>query len=362
MINIRLLSIKTNTTRRKTHLTCTSWTSTDNYGNVRRRPYHPAVPGMENRSHLPPDGGDNPNLSSTLQSECEMEIRTVRKEQSDPETSSQMGVRKDHLCDVPHKVPRFQYVDFPSLHQCIQQLTVPPLNGWLGSSSLAKAPNHRPASPKEKVPKFKYVDYPSLHHCIQQLSVPPLESWSAGLVRLNAEGGQEGSGLQKRPSQPGTVRNKQRVQMNEAGDQNEDRSRVTVFSFQHTNLVTGKEESPVGNTHKAYISDRARGLPGCVKKGNPPDCAFRFESGSGSQTDTVVMRKDRPSVISMVHTKKHQNCTKADHWDSSDSVEQVPWNTLELVCQFCQQMFTNPEKFRAHQQSHRDKVTITLYS
>ncbi|XP_051551738.1 uncharacterized protein LOC127439593 isoform X2 [Myxocyprinus asiaticus] len=316
---------------------------------------------MEDTSHLPPDGGGNPNLSSsTLQSECEMEIRTVRKEQSDPETSSQMRVRKDDLCDVPHKVPRFQYVDFPSLHQCIQQFSVPPLNGWLGSCSLAKAPNHRPVSPKEKVPKYKYVDYPSLHHCIQQLSVPPLESWSAGLVRLNAEGRQEGSGLQKRPSQPGTVRNNQRVQMNEAGDQNmEDRSRVTVFSFQHTNSVTGKEESPVGNTQRAFISDRERGLPEWVEKGNAPDCDSRFESGSGSQTDTVVMRKDRPSVISMVHTKKQQHCTKADHredqWDSSDSVEQVPWNTLELVCPFCQQMFTNPEKFRAHQQSHRDK-------
>ncbi|XP_051534860.1 uncharacterized protein si:ch211-284e13.6 [Myxocyprinus asiaticus] len=317
---------------------------------------------MEDRRHLPPDGGGNPKLSSSaVQSECDKEIRMVRKEQSDPETSTQMRVQKDDLCDVPHKVPRFQYVDFPSLHQCIQQLSVPPLNGWLGSCSLAKAPNHRPASPKEKVPKFKYVDYPSLHHCIQQLSVPPLESWSAGLVRLNADGRQEGSGLQKRPSQPGTVRNNQKAEMNETGDQNnKERSRVAVFSFSHTNSIIGKEERPVGIPHRAYTSDSERGSPERVDKGNALDCASRFVSGSGSQTDIVVVRKDRPSVISMVHRDKKQHWTKADHlevqWNSSDSVEQVPWNTLpESVCPFCQQMFTNQEQFRAHQRSHREK-------
>ncbi|KAL1274939.1 hypothetical protein QQF64_027753 [Cirrhinus molitorella] len=232
-----------------------------------------------------------------------------------------MRVRKDDLCDVPRKVPRFQYVDFPSLHQCIQQLSVPPLNGWLGSCSLTKAPNYRPASPKEKVPKFKYVDYPSLHHCIQQLSVPPLESWSAGLVRFNAEGKQDGSGLQKRPSQSGTVKNNLR-----AGDQNNDRSRVTTFSFPR-------------DTHTSVSES---------------------ESGSGSHSDAAEVRSYRPSVINMVHTDKQKHWTKADQLEeqlnSPDSVGRVPWNTLpESVCPFCQQMFTNPEQFRAHQRSHRDK-------
>lgn len=305
---------------------------------------------MEGRRHLPPDGGGNAKRSASA--ECDTEDRAVRNEQGVPETSTQRRVRKDDLCDVPRKVPRFQYVDFPSLHQCIQQLSVPPLNGWLGSCSLAKAPNYRPASPKEKVPKFKYVDYPSLHHCIQQLSVPPLESWSAGLVRFNAE--------EKHASHSGSVKNTLK-----AGDQNnDDRSRVTAFSFPrdtHTS-VSGKEERPQHD----YTSE----VPQRLEKGNAPLRSFKIskpedcgsESGSGSHCDAVVVRSDRPSVINMVHTDKQKHWTKADHLEeqlnSPDSVGRVPWNTLpESVCPFCQQMFTNPEQFRAHQRSHRDKVT-----
>lgn len=321
---------------------------------------------MEDRRHLPPDGGGNAKRSASA--ECDTEDRAVRKEQGDPETSTQMRVRKDDLCDVPRKVPRFQYVDFPSLHQCIQQLSVPPLNGWLGSCSLAKVPNYRPASPKEKVPKFKYVDYPSLHHCIQQLSVPPLESWSAGLVRFKAEGKQDGCGSQKRPSQPGTVKNNI---SNEAGDQNnEDRSRVTAYSFPRNthNSVSGKEERPQHD----YTSE----VPQRLEKDNTPlrprftkpdaalqsDCRSRAESGSGSHSTTAVVRNNRPSVINVVHTDKQKHWITADHLEeqlnSPDSVGRVPWKTVpESVCPFCQQMFTNPEQFRAHQRSHRDKVT-----
>ncbi|XP_016142354.1 uncharacterized protein [Sinocyclocheilus grahami] len=300
---------------------------------------------------------DIDNAKRSASAECNTEDRAVRKARGDPETSTQMRVRKDNLCDIPRKVPRFQYVDFPSLHQCIQQLSVPPPNGWLGSCSLTKAPDYRPTSPKEKVPKFKYVDYPSLYHCIQQLSVPPLESWSAGLVRFNAEGKQDDSG---------TVKNNLR---NEAGDQNnENRNRVTAFSFPrdtHTS-VSGKEERPQYD----YTSEVRQKL----EKGNAPlrscatkpkavlqsDCGFRSESGSGSHSDAAVVRNDRPSVINMVHTDKQKHWIKADHLEeqlnSPDSVRQVPWNTLpESVCPFCQQMFTNPEQFRAHQQSHRDK-------
>lgn len=313
---------------------------------------------MEDRRHLPLDGGGNPKCSALADKD-----KVVRIEQGDPETSTQMRVRKDDLCDVPRKVPRFQYVDFPSLHQCIQKLSVPPLNGWLGSCSLAKAPNCRPSSPKEKVPKFKYVDYPSLHHCIQQLSVPPLESWSAGLVSFNAEGRQEASGLQKRPFQPGNVKKNQR---NEAGVRNNE-SRVTGFSFPrdtHTS-VSGKEERPQHNyTSEAPQSLEEGNARSCAMKpesGLRSDCGSRLEFGSGSQSNTAV-RSDRPSVISMVYTDKQKHWTKADHLEeqlnSPDSVGRVPWNTLpESVCPFCQQMFTNPEQFRAHQRSHKDKVT-----
>ncbi|XP_052448520.1 uncharacterized protein si:ch211-284e13.6 [Carassius gibelio] len=310
---------------------------------------------MEDRRHLPPDGGGNAKRSASA--ECNTEDRVVRKEQGDPETSTQMRVRKDDLCDVPRKVPRFQYVDFPSLHQCIQQLSVPPLSGWLGSCSLTKAPDYRPTSPKDKVPKFKYVDYPSLHHCIQQLSVPPLESWSAGLVRFNAEGKQDDSG---------TVKNNLRK---EVGDQNiEDRNRVTAISFPRATRtsVSGKEERPQHD----YTSE----VPQRLEKGNAPlrfwankpeaalqsDCRSRSESGSGCDSDAAVARNDRPSVINMVYTDKQKHWTKADQLEeqltSPESVGRVTWNTLpESVCPFCQQMFTNPEQFRAHQRSHRDK-------
>ncbi|XP_043095029.1 uncharacterized protein si:ch211-284e13.6 [Puntigrus tetrazona] len=319
---------------------------------------------MEDRRHLPPDGGGKAKRSTSA--ECNTEDRGVRKEHGDPETSAQMRVRKDDLCDVPRKVPRFQYVDFPSLHQCIQQLSVPPLNGWLGSCSLAKTPNYRPASPKEKVPKFKYVDYPSLHHCIQQLSVPPLESWSAGLVRFNAEGKQDGSGSQKRPSQPGTVKNNI---SNEAGDQNnEDRSRVISFSFPRDtrNSVSGKEERPQHDYTSEVPQRSEKGNTPLRSRAAKPDAALqsdfrsRAESGSGSRSDAAVVRNARPSVINMVHTDRQKHWTTADHLEeqlnSPDSVGRVTWKTIpESVCPFCQQMFTNPEQFRAHQRSHRDK-------
>lgn len=312
---------------------------------------------MEDRRHLPPDGGGNPKLS--IKMERDTAVRAVRKQPGDPETSTQMRGRKDDLCDVPCKVPRFQYVDFPSLHQCIQQLSVPPLNNWLGSCSLTKAPNHRPTSPKDNVPKFKYVDYPSLHHCIQQLSVPPLESWSAGLVRHNAEGRSEGCEVQKMPSQSGTVRNNQRAKENEEGDRNkEDSSKVTVCSFSdpaklrntQRNSITG----PVGGPEQDCTSD-GKTLTDDLRFSTTKS---EFESGSGSQTDTMAARNHRPSVISMVHTNKHW--VRADHPEEhwNPSVERLQRNILpESVCPFCQQMFTNPEQFRAHQRSHKDKVS-----
>ncbi|KAJ7996033.1 hypothetical protein DPEC_G00232890 [Dallia pectoralis] len=104
---------------------------------------------------------------------------------TEPDTKTHR-LKEEDVSDVPVKVPRFQYVDFPSLHRCIQQLTVPPLDSWLEGCPLTlgrPSGGHGPITSKERVPKFKYVDYPSLHHCIQQLSVPPLESWRSGLAR-----------------------------------------------------------------------------------------------------------------------------------------------------------------------------------
>ncbi|TRY96725.1 hypothetical protein DNTS_032208, partial [Danionella cerebrum] len=293
---------------------------------------------MESRRNLPPDGGGNPKRSAST--ECETDEGALRRDQRDPETSTHRRVRKEDLCDVPRKVPRFQYVDFPSLHQCIQQLSVPPLNGW-----LAKTPNYRPASPQEKVPKFKYVDYPSLHHCIQQLSVPPLESWSAGLLRFNEE-----ARLSTSQAGPGRKNLKK-----EGGELNtQERGKGTGFVFPRDSSVSGWKEKTLRDSASETPQKVVATETECGLQSN---FSYRSESGSCSGE---VLRTNRPSVISLVQTDKQRLWTKADHLEeqltSGDAVGRVVWNILpESVCPFCQQMFTNPEQFRAHQRSHRDK-------
>ncbi|XP_041094267.1 zinc finger protein 135-like [Polyodon spathula] len=110
------------------------------------------------------------------------------------------------------KTPRFQYIDYPSLHKCIQQLTVPPIDSWKRRSLQEGVPELVTVHIKQElvqeeipdlhvvqikeetpelesvrvkeekdsvhgVPGFKYVDYPSLLHCLQQPSAPPGVDW-----------------------------------------------------------------------------------------------------------------------------------------------------------------------------------------
>ncbi|KAJ8266108.1 hypothetical protein GJAV_G00125950 [Gymnothorax javanicus] len=116
-------------------------------------------------------------------------IKQEKEDERKPTDPTTIIVKQEEISDVPCKVPKFQYVDFPSLHQCIQQLAIPPLETWIARCPAGWARGRGSRDTAERVPKFKYVDYPSLHHCIQQLSVPPLESWSSRLPRAASSGG-----------------------------------------------------------------------------------------------------------------------------------------------------------------------------
>ncbi|CAB1316368.1 unnamed protein product [Coregonus sp. 'balchen'] len=187
-------------------------------------------PAMEDRRLLPAGGAGDPKaklVPLVVKTEPDTKTRRVREE---AKPTIPIRVKKEDLSEVPLKVPRFQYVDFPSLHQCIQQFTVPPLDSWLEDfpPALGRPSGGRtPVTSKERVPKFKYVDYPSLHHCIQQLSVPPLESWSSGLAR-------SGCGVTGGPgsttSQPSSVRGNQTIQGDGSASAHK-QDKYTAFPF-----------------------------------------------------------------------------------------------------------------------------------
>ncbi|XP_036420276.1 uncharacterized protein si:ch211-284e13.6 isoform X2 [Colossoma macropomum] len=314
---------------------------------------------MDDRGRLPPGGGGEPKLpASTIQLEHDHEVRQVRREPGDPVTSTH--VRKEDISDVPRKVPRFQYVDFPSLHQCIKQLSVPPLEGWLTSCPLGRVPSCQPSSPKEKVPKFKYVDYPSLYHCIQQLSVPPLEIWSSGLTRPGSGESQGGMAGQNPSQMPGhSSENHQEERGNGTKQQskksNSPSPRVPnpeLAASQHPRHMLPGLSSETGKNRHTDLGDLSQKPSGS-----------RSESSSRLEADRVATRNERdvrPSVISMVRTERQKRHLEPVGWlkreKCLDSVEQVEQKSVpESVCPFCQQMFTDPEELRTHQRSHKDK-------
>ncbi|KAL7834415.1 hypothetical protein SRHO_G00286620 [Serrasalmus rhombeus] len=274
----------------------------------------------------------------------------VRREPGDPVTSTH--VRKEDISDVPRKVPRFKYVDFPSLHQCIKQLSVPPLEGWLASCPLGRVPSCQPSSPKEKVPKFKYVDYPSLYHCIQQLSVPPLEIWSSGLTRPGSGESERGMAGQNTSQMPGH------------SSENHQEERGTGTKQQ----VSKGPSSRVAYPELAALQHPRHILPGLSSESGKnhhtdPDDLSQKPSGSRLEVDRVATRNERdvrPSVISMVRTQRQKRHLEPEGWSKRekcpDSVEHVEQKTVpESVCPFCQQMFTDPEELWTHQRSHKDK-------
>ncbi|XP_076867016.1 uncharacterized protein LOC143518420 [Brachyhypopomus gauderio] len=286
---------------------------------------------MDNRRRLPPDGGGKSNLSvSAVRAEhvCER----VRRDAGDPVTSTR-GAKED-VSGVPRKVPRFQYVDFPSLHQCIKQLTVPPLKGWLASCPLAKAPTCQPSGPKEKAPKFKYVDYPSLYHCIQQLSVPPLEMWSSGLTR-------------PRPGQ-------------------ESPSRV-LGGWTHSREARGATEAvvaePLRDAPPGSGSEKGcrSGPDRTSRKRSAPrsECGSGGQSGSGTGTEGVAAGNEtaqRPSVISVAHITRRTCRTtpeeQAELQEPSDRSrrQQEEEEEEERVC------ISDLEETHRQWQSHKDQT------
>ncbi|XP_064207635.1 uncharacterized protein si:ch211-284e13.6 isoform X2 [Anguilla rostrata] len=271
-------------------------------------------------------------------------------------------VKKEDISNVPCKVPKFQYVDFPSLHQCIQQLAIPPLESWLARCPAGWPPSRGSRDTTERVPKFKYVDYPSLHHCIQQLSVPPLESWSSGLPRsVGSSGFRLGTGT---AGPPGTANQEQGSLVS---GHKRDRDSVLpgpspgpvqkkvasdTTSHKHSVRVIGQPEA------KPLIDSSDRGQPytGTTKGSEfqrhnvlaPHRATAKMKAGKGRQRPLNRMFLD-------VESDQMQPGGRPDLRDSKDPEESF-WRTVtESVCPFCQKMFTDPEELRVHQKSHRDK-------
>lgn len=324
---------------------------------------------MDNQRYLPKAGGDDSKLStSAIQPEHNSEVRQVRRQPGDSVITTR--VRKEEPADVPCKVPRFQYVDFPSLHQCIKQLSVPPLEGWLASCPLGKVPAHLPNNPKENVPKFKYVDYPSLYHCIQQLSVPPLEIWSSKLTKPSPGGLRTDTvGLQCPSQVLGGRRKSEEMQENRAEQQNKEKkgrgSTVHVPVLEPAILQYMKGTQPSSASEK---DENSQGESNMHQKhsGCSSDCVSRFESSSRLELDRAAERNKkslRPSVISLVRTERQKHRVEPDEqpekWKSPAPITQVEQPIdLELVYPLGQQIFTDPVEYQTHLCRHKDKVSM----
>lgn len=314
---------------------------------------------MDKRRRLPQAGGDESKHSdSAIQPEHNSEVKQGRREPGDSVITTR--VRMEEHSDVPCKVPRFQYVDFPSLHQCIKQLSVPPLEGWLASCPLGKEPAHRPSSPKEKVPKFKYVDYPSLYHCIQQLSVPPLEIWSSKLKKPSPGGLQTDTVGVQCPSQVlGNRRKNEEMLENRAGQQRKEKrgsgSTVHVPIPEHVkdtqpSSASEKEENSQGDSNMHQM-----------QSGFNSDCVSSSDSSSRQQLDRAAERKEkslRPSVISLVRTDRQKHRVepeeRPDKWKFPGQVEQP----IETLASRYIQIYTDPVEHQTQQCRHKDKVSI----
>ncbi|KAF5885242.1 uncharacterized protein DAT39_022743, partial [Clarias magur] len=312
-----------------------------------------ADPHMDNQRYLPHAGVGKSKLStSAIQPERNSEARQVRREPGCSVITTR--VKKEEHSDVPCKVPRFQYVDFPSLHQCIKQLSVPPLEGWLASCPLRKIPAHRPSSPKDKVPKFKYVDYPSLYHCIQQLSVPPLEIWSSKLTNTSPGGLQADTVGVHYPSQVfGDRRKNEEFHENRAEQKIKEKKRngstVHIAISEPAAQQHVKTTKPNMASEKEGNSQRGSNMHQKLS-GFSSDCVVRSESGSRPELDRATERNEkslRPSVISLVRTERQKHRMESEErperWKSPAPIARMEEPIdLKLVCPSDQQIFTDP--------------------
>lgn len=339
---------------------------------------------MEDRRILPTGGAGDPKTKGiplVVKTEPDTKTRRVREE---AQPTIPIRVKKEDVSDVPLKVPRFQYVDFPSLHQCIQQLTVPPLDSWLKGCPLAlgrPSGGCTPLTSKEKVPKFKYVDYPSLHHCIQQLSVPPLESWSSGLAR---PGSAATGGPGSTTSQLSSVRGNQTGQ-GDVSASAQKQVKYTAFPFpgpdpssiqfvNSSNQASHKPQLP-----QMRLSSPPRARPAVSSQGEEARhnvvCSDQLSQKSSNPKSWVAGMK-RVRGAGPLHQSNRKSAgddewhadlkkTPQSHQEAQVKLSDSPdlgqgfWRTIpESVCPFCQKMFSDPEELRIHQKSHREKVNL----
>ncbi|KAJ8342957.1 hypothetical protein SKAU_G00328850 [Synaphobranchus kaupii] len=326
---------------------------------------------MDGWRGLPSAGADEMKLKPVpIKPQLDKETQHTRQEEegeeSEPVEPTPIIVKKEDISDVPCKVPKFQYVDFPSLHQCIQQLAIPPLENWLARCPAGWPPSRGSRDTPERIPKFKYVDYPSLHHCIQQLSVPPLESWSSGLARsVGSSGLRLGTGSSAPPS---TANEKQG-------------SLASGQKWDRDTALPGPSPGPV---QKKAVSDSTSCKPQhSVRVIDQPEAKPLIGSGQGQPCTETTKGSEfqRPNFLTphrataqLKAGKRRQSTLNRMYLDmeldqmqprgrpelrDSEDPEESFWRTVtESVCPFCQKMFTNPEELRVHQRSHRDKSRL----
>ncbi|TTO79349.1 hypothetical protein Baya_16030 [Bagarius yarrelli] len=301
---------------------------------------------MENQRQLPQAGGVESKLAaSAIQSENNSD---VRRETGDSVIATKF--RTEENCDVPSKVPRFQYVDFPSLHQCIKQISVPPLEGWLASNPPGKVTAEHSSSPKDKGPKYKYVDYPSLHHCIQQLSVPPLETWSSKATKPSPGRLQTVTVGVQCPSH--VIRDRKKYK--EMKENRAEQQRRENRGSESTVHVLLPEQAVLQHMQETQSSLTLEKKAHFQKDTNMQqmhfsmisDCVSSSGSGSNQELDKTTDRREkslRPSVISLVCTERQKHGTqpeeRSEKGNSPVKLEQPI--DLELIFPIGQRIFTD---------------------
>ncbi|XP_012690278.2 uncharacterized protein si:ch211-284e13.6 [Clupea harengus] len=329
---------------------------------------------MEEKSQCPRQGGRGSKLTpSAIQPERERERRRLRaREQNDAVSSTPDRAKRDEASGVPCKVPRFQYVDFPSLHQCIQQLSVPPLESWLSGCHTGRpTPGLAPAGPKERAPKFKYVDYPSLYHCIQQLSVPPLESWSSALPQPRSGDGGGARTVAGNPSQIVMAREDQATQTapSDTSDVAHKQEGSLAMPFLTGELAERSNPGPNAPSNKpqktapphilSSTGTKTRLLKGSFDQGPSLSATTDYYSGPVACSDTdrtssqLSLKATRPSVISLHPGKETLLKRPQGPPAGCPDLQQVARSTWSgSVCPLCQKMFSGPEELREHQENH----------
>ncbi|KAJ8416617.1 hypothetical protein AAFF_G00324950 [Aldrovandia affinis] len=265
-------------------------------------------------------------------------------------------VKKEELLDLPPKVPKFQYVDFPSLYQCIQQLAVPPLDSWLPGTPQGRVPpSQGPTATDERVPRFRYVDYPSLHHCIQQLSVPPLESWSFGLTQPESNRARTGSRLLRSPAVfkvDGAASGNKRDPGNTLCGPGASLSPCTAIAA--TTLI--KLQPSLCTSNVQPVTGQARlereGSNHLLKRPLDPKSRPTCTAANRNTVSRLNTCKRNPPVHGLYSGMNQMQPKLGNSTNSQqDSRKTLPG----LACTFCQEMFSDTKQLMSHQKNHQDE-------